>query len=206
MVSVMTSLQSRVKRGLDVVGAAGALLVASPVLVVTAVAVRLTMGRPVLFHQKRTGRGGVAFDLCKFRTMSPERPGAQGVASDYLRITPLGRALRALSIDELPTLVNVLRGEMSLVGPRPLLTSYAPLYSARHFRRHDVRPGVTGWAQINGRNSISWAERFELDVWYVDHATLWLDLKILALTFPRVVQRQGVNHPGAATMPEFTGY
>lgn len=202
----MTSLQDCVKRGLDIAGAGTALLITSPLLLSTAAAIRLSMGGPVLFHQKRTGLGGVPFDLCKFRTMSPERPGAEGVASDHLRITPVGRILRGLSLDELPTLLNVLRGEMSLVGPRPLLARYASLYSPRHARRHEVRPGVTGWAQVNGRNSISWAERFELDVWYVEHASLWLDFKILVLTFVRVVQREGVNHPNAATMPEFMGY
>ena len=187
-----------------ILGGAG-LVVASPVLVAAAVAIRATMGSPVLFVQTRAGRGGVPFRVVKFRTMGAERDAAGLALDDGARLTPLGRFLRASSIDELPQLWNVLRGQVSLVGPRPLLLRYLPRYTAEQARRHDVLPGITGWAQVNGRNAISWDERFALDVWYVDHWTLTLDLKILAMTIGKVLRREGVSREGHATMPEFLG-
>lgn len=190
---------------MDIVGAAVGLVLASPIMAVAALAIRATMGRPVLFRQLRPGLGGKPFLLLKFRTMRPEAPGSRGPASDAERLTPLGRFLRAASIDELPTLWNVLRGDMSLVGPRPLLMEYLDRYSPEQARRHEVKPGITGWAQVNGRNALSWEEKFRLDVWYVDHCSFLLDLKILFLTLLKVLRREGINHPGEATMPEFQG-
>jgi lipopolysaccharide/colanic/teichoic acid biosynthesis glycosyltransferase len=185
---------------------AGALLCASaPLLAAVAGLIRLNMGKPVLFRQLRPGKNGRPFTLYKFRTMAPESDGAQGVASDGARLTPLGRRLRALSLDELPTLVNVLRGEMSLVGPRPLLMSYLDRYTAEQARRHDVLPGITGWAQIHGRNQIAHEDKFALDVWYVDHQSFALDLKILWKTVTLVLLQKGITAPGADTMHEFKG-
>jgi lipopolysaccharide/colanic/teichoic acid biosynthesis glycosyltransferase len=178
---------------------------AAPVLVLFALGVHMSMGSPVFFRQRRTGRNGRLFLLYKFRTMSCQCDSAGNLAPDDARLTPLGKWLRASSLDELPQLWNVLRGDMSLVGPRPLLPQYLPLYSTRQWRRHEVRPGITGWAQINGRNSTDWSTRLELDVWYVDHRSLGLDLKILFLTVLRVLRRSGVSHGGHATMPEFRG-
>jgi lipopolysaccharide/colanic/teichoic acid biosynthesis glycosyltransferase len=170
-----------------------------------ATAVRVTMGAPVFFRQQRPGLGGRPFSLLKFRTMRHARPGEDGPESDAARLGRLGRFLRATSIDELPTLLNVLRGEMSLVGPRPLLMRYLPRYSPRQYRRHEVKPGITGWAQVNGRNAISWDEKFELDVWYVENQSFLLDLRILARTFVKVFKREGISREGHATMPEFLG-
>jgi len=193
------------KRCLDVVASGVGLLVLSPLLLAVALAVRATMGAPVLFSQERPGRGGRPFHLLKFRSMRHARPGEEGPASDGARLTRLGAFLRASSIDELPALLNVLRGEMSLVGPRPLLMRYLPRYSERQARRHDVRPGITGWAQVNGRNALSWEEKFELDVWYVEHRSLRLDLKIIWRTIHKVARREGISRAGHATMPEFMG-
>jgi lipopolysaccharide/colanic/teichoic acid biosynthesis glycosyltransferase len=185
--------------------AAVLLLVTAPLLVPAAVAVRATLGRPVLFRQPRTGRGGEQFDLVKLRTMRAPGTGGDGPDTDRKRLTRLGRFLRATSIDELPSLMAVLRGEMSIVGPRPLPVRYLPRYSSRHARRHDVRPGLTGWAQVNGRNRLGWDERLELDVWYVEHRSVRLDLRIIARTVPVVLGRAGVSHDGHATMPELAG-
>jgi lipopolysaccharide/colanic/teichoic acid biosynthesis glycosyltransferase len=193
------------KRLLDATAAAAGLLLAAPLLLAVACAVRMTMGGPVLFRQQRPGLHGAPFNLLKFRTMRPLRPGEDAAATDALRLTGLGRRLRATSLDELPTLWNVLTGDMSLVGPRPLLMQYLPRYSPHQARRHEVKPGITGWAQINGRNALSWEEKFACDVWYVDHRSLWLDLKILLLTVWKVLRREGISHAGEATMPEFTG-
>jgi sugar transferase EpsL len=194
------------KRGMDLAVAGAVLVAVSPILVCTALALRVTMGSPVLFRQQRPGLLGRPFELMKFRTMRAAGAGeVDGPASDGARTTRLGRLLRAMSLDELPTLVNVLRGDMSLVGPRPLLMQYLDRYTPRQGRRHDVPPGITGWAQVNGRNTVSWEERFELDLWYVEHASFWLDLRILARTAWTVVRREGVSHPGAATMPEYMG-
>jgi lipopolysaccharide/colanic/teichoic acid biosynthesis glycosyltransferase len=195
-----------VKRLVDFVVAAGALLLLSPLLGMIALAVRFSMGAPVLFRQERPGLHGRPFHMVKFRTMRDERDEHGLPRPDAERLTALGRVLRASSLDELPELWNVLRGEMSLVGPRPLLMEYLPLYSERHRRRHAVRPGITGWAQINGRNALSWEERFELDVWYVDHRSGWLDAWILARTLFAVLRREGISAEGAATMPRFRGY
>ena len=193
------------KRALDVSLAAVALIVASPVLAAAAAAVRLSMGSPVLWRQERSGKDGRPFRLAKLRTMRPPGPGEEGPEHDERRLTPLGRVLRAASLDELPSLWNVLAGDMSLVGPRPLPVRYLDRYSPEQARRLDVRPGLTGWAQINGRNDQSWDERFRLDLWYVDHRSFRLDLAILARTPLRVLRRQGIAQPGHATMPEFTG-
>lgn len=190
------------KRALDLAAATLGLLVLSPLLVVVAVTVRLFDGAPVIFRQTRPGRGGRPFTLVKFRTMRPA--GGSGAADDA-RLTRLGRWLRATSLDELPELWNVLRGDMSLVGPRPLLLEYLPLYSADQARRHEVRPGITGWAQVNGRNIVPWRERLAMDVWYVDHCSLRLDLRILARTVGQVVARRGIQQPGHATMERFRG-
>lgn len=176
-----------------------------PVLIGLALLVRFRLGRPVLFRQHRPGRHGVLFLLLKFRTMTDERDAHGRLRSDAERLTPFGRWLRATSLDELPELVNVLRGEMSLVGPRPLLPQYLERYTPEQARRHEVRPGVTGWAQVNGRNALSWEQKFALDVWYVDHQSLGLDLRILARTLGQVIRRHGINAPGEATMPEFMG-
>jgi sugar transferase EpsL len=194
-----------VKRLLDVVGAAVALVLASPLLAAISIAIFVTMGPPVLFGQERPGLGGKPFRLYKFRTMRDARDGDGRLLPDHDRITRLGRFLRHTSLDELPELVNVLRGEMSLVGPRPLLMSYLDRYSAEQARRHDVRPGLTGLAQVAGRNELTWEERFRHDVWYVDHASAWLDLKILVKTALIVLRREGISHPAHATMPEFNG-
>jgi lipopolysaccharide/colanic/teichoic acid biosynthesis glycosyltransferase len=193
------------KRLLDVAGSAAGLLVTAPVLAGTAIAIRATTGGPIFFRQERPGREAKPFTLLKFRTMREPLPGEGEGASDAARLTKVGRLLRASSIDELPTLLNVLRGEMSLVGPRPLLMRYLPRYSREQFRRHEVKPGVTGWAQINGRNAIGWDEKFALDVWYVDHRSLALDLRILAMTVAKVLRREGISHAGEATMTEFMG-
>jgi len=167
--------------------------------------VRMKLGPPMVFRQKRPGLNGQPFELLKFRTMADRRDAAGKKLPDSDRLTGLGRWLRTTSLDELPELWNVLRGDMSLVGPRPLLMEYLTLYSPAQARRHEVRPGITGWAQINGRNAISWEEKFKLDVWYVDNQSFWLDLKILLLTIIRVFQRSGISADGEATMPRFTG-
>jgi lipopolysaccharide/colanic/teichoic acid biosynthesis glycosyltransferase len=194
-----------VKRALDLGVASVAPAAALPVLLVAGAAVRATLGSPVLFVQARPGRDGRLFRLVKLRTMR-DAVGPDGqMLPDADRLTGLGRLLRAASIDELPQIWNVLRGDLSLVGPRPLLVQYLPRYSSEQARRHDVLPGITGWAQVNGRNAISWEEKFALDAWYVDHWTLGLDMKILAMTVARVFHRSGISREGHATMPEFTG-
>ena len=193
------------KRLFDVLLALGLLLVfAAPLLLLCAL-VRFRLGGPVFFRQIRPGLHGVPFRMVKFRSMTDEHGPDGELLPDAMRLTPFGRFLRASSMDELPELWNVLRGEMSLVGPRPLLMEYLPLYSPVQARRHEVRPGITGWAQINGRNAVSWDERFRLDVWYVDNRSLRLDLKILWLTVRKVVVREGISAQGEATMPRFTG-
>lgn len=194
-----------VKRAVDVVGAAVGLVVLSPVIALAALAVRLRMGPPVLFRQERPGRGGRPFVMLKLRTMSTRRDDSGALLPDDARLTRLGRFLRRTSIDELPALVNVLAGDMSLVGPRPLLMEYLPLYSPEQARRHEVRPGITGWTQVNGRNALSWDDKFTLDVWYVDHRSLRVDCEILAKTIAQVVSGDGVSAPGHATMEPFRG-
>jgi lipopolysaccharide/colanic/teichoic acid biosynthesis glycosyltransferase len=192
-------------RAFGVVIAVVVLGLAWPVMAMIAVVIRLRMGSPVLFRQQRAGRDGRTFELVKFRTMRHPAPGDDGPDSDEARLTRLGRLLRATSIDELPTLVNVVRGDMSLVGPRPLPVRYLPRYSDDHSRRHHVRPGITGWAQANGRNALSWDEQLDMDVWYVDNKSVRLDLRIMAATVGSVVRRDGINHEGHATRPEFPG-
>ena len=193
------------KRLLDVAIAGGGLLVGWPVIALVAVLVRWRLGSPVLFRQERVGYRGRPFELTKFRTMTDDRAPDGSLLPDEVRLTALGRFLRSTSLDELPELLHVLRGEMSLVGPRPLPAAYLDRYSARQARRHDVLPGLTGWAQVNGRNSTGWAERLEMDVWYVDNRSLWLDLRILCRTIAVVLRRQGVSEDGHATMTEFLG-
>lgn len=193
------------KRLFDVTVAAVLLVVLAPLLLLLAVLVALLLGRPVFFVQQRPGRHGRPFQLIKFRTMVDARDASGNLLPDAQRLTRFGRWLRATSLDELPQLWNVLKGDMSLVGPRPLLIEYLPLYSPVQARRHEVRPGITGWAQVNGRNDISWEEKFALDVWYVDNQSLLLDLKILLLTMLRVVQRKGISQRGHATAEKFMG-
>lgn len=193
------------KRLMDVLLAGLALLVLCLPLLLLACLVRLRLGSPVLFRQTRPGLHGRPFTLVKFRTMTDARGQDSTLLPDAQRLTPFGRFLRTNSLDELPELWNVLRGDMSLVGPRPLLMEYLSLYSPEQARRHEVRPGITGWAQVNGRNALSWDERFKLDVWYVNHRTLRLDLRILWLTVRKVLVREGISAQGEATMPKFTG-
>ncbi len=193
------------KRILDLALTLPALLLLAPVMGLIALAVRLRLGAPVLFRQRRPGLHGEPFTLLKFRTMTGARDAAGNLLPDAERLTPLGRFLRATSLDELPELLSVLKGEMSLVGPRPLLMEYLPRYTPEQARRHDVRPGITGWAQVNGRNALSWEEKFALDVWYVDHCSLWLDLRILCMTVLQVLKREGISQPGRATVDYFTG-
>ena len=193
------------KRAFDVVVSAAALALLSPIMLAVAVAVRLQMGSPVLFRQLRPGLHGKPFDLVKFRTMRDMRDRSGRPLSDAERLTRFGRLLRSSSLDELPQLWNVVRGDMSLVGPRPLLMQYLPLYSPEQARRHDVRPGITGWTQVNGRNALAWEDKFKLDLWYVDNRSFLLDLKILALTALRLVKPHGISAAGHETMPEFRG-
>jgi len=194
-----------VKRAADVTLAGAGLAVTGPAILAAAVGIRATMGSPVLFKQQRPGQDGKPFRVWKFRTMRDARPGEEGPEHDAKRITRLGNFLRKSSIDELPQLVNVLKGDMSLVGPRPLVMRYMDRYSVDQARRHDVLPGLTGWAQVNGRNSISWDEKFSFDTWYVDHWSLRLDAKIVAKTVGMVLTGQGISSEGHATMPEFMG-
>lgn len=193
------------KRGFDVVVSAVGLVALTPVLIVVAVLVQRKLGSPILFSQTRPGKGGKPFKMVKFRTMKDAVDEEGNTLPDSERMAPFGRFLRSTSLDELPELWNVLKGDMSLVGPRPLLMDYLPLYSREQYRRHEVRPGITGWAQVNGRNAISWDEKFELDVWYVDNQSFWLDLKILFLTVAKVVARDGISGEGEVTMSKFTG-
>jgi sugar transferase EpsL len=191
------------RRVIDVVLASVAIVVVSPVLLVAAIAVRATMGRPVLFRDRRAGAHGREFELLKFRTMRALAPGETIPESDQARITRVGTWLRSTSVDELPSIINVLRGDMALVGPRPLPVRYVERYTPLQARRLEVRPGITGWAQVNGRNALGWDEKFALDVWYVDHRTVSLDVGILATTVRQILRREGIAHDGHATMPEF---
>ena len=193
------------KRLFDIVASVAILTIFSLPLLVLVGLVRIKLGRPVFFTQVRPGLGGKLFKLIKFRTMTDARGPTGELLPDADRLTPFGRMLRSTSLDELPELWNVIKGEMSLVGPRPLLVEYLPRYSPAQARRHDVRPGITGWAQVNGRNAISWEEKFELDTWYVDNQSFWLDLRILWLTLRKVVVREGISAAGDASMPPFTG-
>ncbi|MEK7674961.1 MAG: sugar transferase [Verrucomicrobiota bacterium] len=193
------------KRLVDLILVLAALPFGLPLLLLIALAVRARLGSPVFFRQNRPGYQGRLFELIKFRTMTDQRDAEGGLLPDAQRLPPFGRWLRGTSLDELPELFNVIKGEMSLVGPRPLLVQYLDRYTPEQARRHEVRPGLTGWAQVNGRNAITWADKFRLDVWYVDHWNIWLDLKILFLTLKKVLRREGISAAGEATMPEFQG-
>jgi lipopolysaccharide/colanic/teichoic acid biosynthesis glycosyltransferase len=193
------------KRLLDLVGATAGLILLSPVMLIAMLMIRRKMGAPVLFRQTRPGLHGSPFEMLKFRTMCDVVDSRGNLLPDSERLTKLGQVLRASSLDELPELWNVLKGDMSLVGPRPLLMEYLPLYSPEQARRHEVRPGLSGWAQINGRNAISWDEKFKLDVWYVDNQSFWLDAKIIWITILKVFKREGITATEEATMPKFTG-
>lgn len=199
------SLAWACKRFLDVLLSLVALVLLSPLLVALALLVRQKLGSPVLFRQERAGQNGKIFCLVKFRTMTDARDSEGQLLPDAVRLTKFGRFLRSSSLDELPELVNVIRGEMSLVGPRPLLVRYLPRYSPEQARRHEVPPGLTGWAQVNGRNAVNWPDRFRMDVWYVDNWSLWLDARILLMTVKKVVVRDGISAEGSATMTEFEG-
>jgi sugar transferase EpsL len=193
------------KRVFDLVVAAPLMVAASPILALIASLVRLLDGPPVLFRQVRPGYKGRPFTIVKFRTMANARDAQRSSRPDFERLTRLGRFLRATSLDELPSLYNVVRGEMSLVGPRPLLMQYLRRYTPEQARRHDALPGMTGWTQVNGRNALTWDDKFRLDIWYVDNWSLWLDLRILALTIWKVLKREGISQPGHATAEEFLG-
>ena len=193
------------KRIFDLLGTIIGLIIISPVLLVLAILVWICHGRPILFRQTRPGYKGRPYTNMKFRTMNNRYTPNGSLLPDAERITPFGHFLRATSLDELPELFNILGGEMSLVGPRPLLMQYLRRYSAEQMRRHDVLPGMTGWAQVNGRNVLTWEEKFQLDVWYVDHWSFWLDIKILLLTLWKAIKREGINQPGHATAEEFMG-
>lgn len=201
---VWRGAEAVLKRLIDLAGATIGLVLLSPIMLACALAVRISMGSPILFRQQRPGLGGQPFEMIKFRTLANWRDEHGELLRDEFRMPRVGRILRAASLDELPELWNVLKGDMSLVGPRPLLMRYLPRYTPEQARRHEVRPGVTGWAQVNGRNTIDWADKFSLDVWYVDHRSTALDLKILWLTVMRVVRRQDVNAE-VGTSPEFWG-
>lgn len=194
-----------IKRALDIVLSGVAMLVLSPVLLVTALLVRTKLGSPVLFHQDRPGRDGKIFRLYKFRSMTDERDAQGELLPDEIRLTKFGKLLRSTSLDELPELWNIFRGDMSIVGPRPLLVKYLPLYNEEQRHRHDVRPGLTGWAQVNGRNSITWEDKFRYDVWYVRNISLLLDVKIVFLTVKKVFCREGISSEDSATMEDFIG-
>jgi sugar transferase EpsL len=193
------------KRGVDLAGAVIALVLLAPLMLVLALLIRRTMGAPVLFGQQRPGFHGRLFTIYKFRTMRDLRDAHGSMLPDEQRLTRFGRFLRATSMDELPELWNVLKGDMSLVGPRPLLVQYLDRYTPEQSRRHEVPPGITGWAQVNGRNALSWEEKFKLDLWYVDHRSLWLDLRILCYTLLKVVKRDGISAENHPTMPIFLG-
>lgn len=193
------------KRSFDFITALGALIVISPLVVLMALLVRLFLGAPILFSQIRPGLHGQAFTVYKFRTMTDEKDASGALLPDDVRLTPFGLFLRRSSLDELPQLFNVLKGDVSLVGPRPLLMEYLPLYTPEQAKRHLVRPGITGWAQVNGRNAISWERKFELDVWYVDNRSFLLDMKILFLTVKKVLIKEGISAQGMETMPRFQG-
>lgn len=195
------------KRGLDFVIVLTALLMIWPILLLLIIFLHFAnKGGGVFFTQDRTGRNTEIFKAIKFKTMTDERDAEGNLLPDAERLTKIGKIVRSLSIDELPQLINVLKGDMALVGPRPLLSKYLPLYSKEQFRRHEVRPGITGWAQVNGRNNISWTKKFELDVWYVDHCSFWLDVKIILLTVKKVLFREDINMEGNATTEAFNGY
>jgi lipopolysaccharide/colanic/teichoic acid biosynthesis glycosyltransferase len=194
-----------IKRLFDILISVFVFVTLLPVILVVAILVFMNMGWPIVFSQLRPGKDGNPFKIYKFRSMIDRKDKIGNLTSDAQRLTNFGRTLRSTSLDEMPALWNVIKGEMSLVGPRPLLMEYLPLYNARQAKRHDVKPGITGWAQVNGRNAISWQEKFDLDVWYVEHQSFWLDLKILLMTVKKVIIRDGISGGGEVTMSKFTG-
>lgn len=196
---------NHIKRLFDIAIAVPSVIILSPLLILIGIFVRMRIGSPVLFRQLRPGLHGRPFSIYKFCTMTNERDENGNLLPDGERLTRLGHFLRKTSMDELPELFNVIKGDMSIVGPRPLLMQYLDRYTPEQALRHEVKPGITGWAQVNGRNAISWEDKFKLDVWYVDHLSLWLDLKIIALTILNILKREGINQPGQATMEEFKG-
>lgn len=200
-----TFYEKYTKRAMDVILSGCALVVLSPVLGVTALLVRTKLGSPVIFHQDRPGKDGKIFRLYKFRSMTDERDENGNLLPDEVRLTKFGKLLRSTSLDELPELWNIFRGDMSIVGPRPLLVKYLPLYNEEQKHRHDVLPGLTGWAQANGRNALTWEEKFRLDVWYVEHLSFWVDVKTIFLTVKNVLRREGISSGTAVTMEEFKG-
>jgi len=202
---VMLNKTPTIKRILDFVLSIIIMLVCLPVMLIVGLIIFLTEGKPIFFFHERPGKDGQPFKLIKFRSMRNARDAEGNLLPDGERITNFGNFIRKTSIDELPELINVLRGEMSLVGPRPLLMQYVDRYSPQQFRRHEVLPGITGWAQVNGRNAISWNEKFMLDIWYIDHWSVWLDIKILLLTVWKVISGEGISQAGRATMDEFMG-
>ena len=198
-------LQSLIKRSIDILGSGIGLIVISPILLIVGLAIKFKLGSPIFFTQDRLGKDGKVFKMIKFRTMLNKTDKFGNLLPDEERMTSFGKILRSTSIDELPELINVFKGEMSLVGPRPLLVEYKDLYSKEQFRRHEVRPGITGWAQVNGRNSLSWSDRFNLDVEYVDRYNFFMDVKILFMTVGKVIKRDGISQDGKATMEKFNG-
>ena len=198
-------LQQLFKRIIDIICSLIGLIILSPIFLIVSILVYIKLGSPIFFTQERVGKDGKIFKMIKFRTMLDSTNKFGKLLDDEERLTPFGKTLRSTSLDELPELINVLKGEMSLVGPRPLLVEYIPLYSKHQFRRHEVNPGITGWAQVNGRNSIDWQTKFDLDVEYVDNFNLFMDIKILFLTVLKVIKKDGINQEGNATMEKFTG-
>jgi lipopolysaccharide/colanic/teichoic acid biosynthesis glycosyltransferase len=198
-------MRNFIKRLFDIISSAVALIIISPLLIILAVLVRLKLGSPILFRQQRPGLGGKAFAIYKFRTMTDRHDATGNLLPDDQRLPAFGRFLRSTSFDELPELLNVFKGDMSVVGPRPLMMKYLGRYSPEQARRHEVKPGITGWAQINGRNTVSWEDKFKLDVWYVDNWTFWLDMKIIFRSIWMVIAREGITQQGRATIDEFMG-
>ncbi|UBK75585.1 sugar transferase [Clostridium perfringens] len=201
----MNKFRLFIKRTFDIIASLGGLILLSPIMIICAILIRINLGSPIFFKQKRIGKDNKEFEMIKFRTMKDAVDKEGNQLPDELRLTKVGEILRSLSIDELPELINILKGDMSLIGPRPLLVKYLPLYNERQIRRHEVLPGLTGWAQVNGRNNLKWSEKFELDVYYVENWSLKLDLKIFFLTFYKVFKREGISQDGQATMEYFNG-
>ncbi|HHQ4319010.1 TPA: sugar transferase [Clostridium perfringens] len=194
-----------IKRSFDIIASLGGLIVLSPIMIICAILIRINLGSPIIFKQKRIGKDNKEFEMIKFRSMTDERDENGQLLPNELRLTKFGKTLRSLSIDELPELINVLKGEMSLIGPRPLHTRYLPKYNEQQIKRHNVLPGLTGLAQVKGRNSLTWTERFNLDIWYVENWSIWLDVKIFFLTFYKVFKRDGINQSNECFMEDFTG-
>ncbi|MDM0692004.1 sugar transferase [Clostridium perfringens] len=201
----MNKFRLFIKRSFDIIASLGGLIVLAPIMIICAILIRINLGSPIFFKQKRIGKDNKEFEMIKFRSMKDALDKQGNQLPDDLRLTKFGKVLRSLSLDELPELINILKGDMSLIGPRPLLVKYLPLYNKRQIRRHEVLPGLTGLAQVNGRNSITWKEKFELDVYYVENWSLKLDFKIFFLTFYKIFKKEGINQDGQATMEAFNG-